>query len=73
MILMGTPFLKIMLVLKIFVESELEVGLLRVTYNNKSRSRAQAVFRSELNHLAEPPAHYQHPTAQSHHPTDYPF
>ena len=40
MILMGTPFLKIMLILKIFVESQLEVGLLRVTDNNESSSRA---------------------------------
>ena len=40
MILMGTPFLKVMLILKIKVESQLEVDLLRVTDNNKSRSRA---------------------------------
>ena len=40
MILMGTPFLKVMLILKINVESQLEVGLWRVTGNNESRSRA---------------------------------
>ena len=36
----GDPLLKLMLILKIFVESQLEVGLLRVTDNNDSRSRA---------------------------------
>ena len=36
----GDPFVRIMLILKIFVESQLEVGLLRFTDNNESRSRA---------------------------------
>ena len=39
-ILMGIPFVKIRLVLKIVVESQLDVGLLRVTDNNESSSRA---------------------------------
>ena len=36
----GDPLLKLMLILKIIVESQLEVDLLRVTDNNETRSRA---------------------------------
>ena len=41
----------------------------RQQWESQQGALSNWVFRSELNHLA----HYQHPTPQSHHPTDYPF
>ena len=46
----GDPLLKLMLILKIIVESQLEVDLLRVTGNNESRSRAH--YPTELSVLS---------------------